>query len=65
LRAEPPEHQNSKIALTSTRHNSTTMDPIQKAIEDIKAREDGASFSYCEVAKRWSCNQTTLAWSIN
>jgi hypothetical protein len=36
---------------TSMRHSSTTMDPIQKAIEDIELREEGASFSYREVAK--------------
>jgi len=28
------------------------MDPIQKAIEEIELREDGASFNYREVAKR-------------
>jgi hypothetical protein len=34
----------------STRPNSTTMDQIQEAIEDIKSRADGASFSYRRVA---------------
>jgi hypothetical protein len=28
------------------------MDTIQKAIKHIKLREDGASFSYCKVAKK-------------
>jgi hypothetical protein len=37
------------------------MNPIQKAIEDIEAREDSASFSYREVAKRWGYNRMTLA----
>jgi AraC-like DNA-binding protein len=43
------------------RHNSTTMDLIQEAIEDIKSREDGASFSYREVAKRFGVSRSTLA----
>jgi hypothetical protein len=50
----------SETISTSTRPSSTTMDPIQKAIGDIELREEGASFSYREVAKRWGCNRTTL-----
>jgi hypothetical protein len=44
-----------------SRHNSTTMDPIEKAIEDIESRGKGASFSYREVAKRYNIDRTTLA----
>jgi hypothetical protein len=29
------------------------MDPIQEAIEGIESREDGASLSYLEVAKKF------------
>jgi hypothetical protein len=52
---QPMSHPNIKTIQSSepsTRHNSTIMNPIQKAIEDIKSREDGASFSYREVAKK-------------
>jgi hypothetical protein len=37
------------------------MDPIQKAIEDIDSREEGASFSYREVAKKYNISRATLA----
>jgi len=37
------------------------MDLIQKAIEENESREDGATFCYREVAKRWGCNRTTLS----
>jgi hypothetical protein len=37
------------------------MDPIQKVIEEIESREDGASFSYRKAAEKWGCNRTTLA----
>ena len=35
-----------RVVPTSTRHNSTTMDLIQEAIEYIESREDGDGFSY-------------------
>jgi len=37
------------------------MDPIEKAIEYIESREEGASFSYREVAKKYNIDWTTLA----
>ncbi|KAF1937743.1 hypothetical protein EJ02DRAFT_322539, partial [Clathrospora elynae] len=37
------------------------MDPIEKAIEDIESREEGASFSYREVAKKYNISRATLA----
>ena len=37
------------------------MDPIQEAIEDVEPREDGASFSYREAAKKFGVNRTTLS----
>jgi hypothetical protein len=37
------------------------MDPIQKAIEDIESREEGATFSYREVAKKYNIKYSTLA----
>jgi hypothetical protein len=58
---EPPEHHNIIIVPTSMRHNSTTMYLTEKAIEEIESREEGASFGYREVAKRWGCNRTTLS----
>jgi hypothetical protein len=39
---------------TSTRHNSTTKDPIQEAIKEVESREDGEQLSYREVAKETS-----------
>ena len=47
--------------LQKSRHNSTNIDLIQKAIKDIKLREEGASFSYREVAKRHGISYRTLA----
>lgn len=43
------------------RHNSTNIDPIQKAIEDMELCEEGASFSYRKVAKRFGISYRTLA----
>jgi len=37
------------------------MDLIEKAIEEIKSREEGASFSYHEVAKKYNIYRATLA----
>jgi DNA invertase Pin-like site-specific DNA recombinase len=36
------------------------MDPIEKAIEEIESREEGVSFSYREVAKKYNISRTTL-----
>jgi hypothetical protein len=37
------------------------MDPIQEAIEEIESSEEGASFSYREVAKKFGISYRTLA----
>jgi DNA invertase Pin-like site-specific DNA recombinase len=37
------------------------MDPIQEAIEGIESREDDASLSYLEVAKKTWVNRSTLS----
>jgi hypothetical protein len=50
---EPPEHQNIEIVLTLLRHNSTTMNPIQEAIEYIELCEAGDRFAYHQVAKEY------------
>jgi hypothetical protein len=39
-----------------TTHNSTNIDLIQKAIKDIKSRENSEHFTYTEVAKKYSVN---------
>jgi hypothetical protein len=54
----PPTNTNH---LYKTYHNSTTMDPIQEAIEEIESREPGAYFLYSQVAKRYNVDQRTLA----
>jgi hypothetical protein len=46
---------------TSSRDNSTNMDPIQAAIGAINSREPGETFSNREVAKRLGIDRTTLA----
>jgi hypothetical protein len=50
-----------RVVPTSTRHNSTTMDPIQEAIKYIKSRKARDSFSYRQVSKIFRVNQTTLS----
>ena len=57
---EPPEHHNIAIVPTSTRHNSTTMDPIQEVIEEIESCKSGAKFSTREVAKKFGVDRTRL-----
>jgi hypothetical protein len=39
---------------TSTRHNSTNMDPIQAVIEAYESKEPGEQFSVQEVADKYS-----------
>ena len=53
----PPQYNNH---LHKTRHNSTNMDPIQEAIEEIELRELGASFSYSQIAKKYGVVRSTL-----
>jgi hypothetical protein len=49
-----------RVVPSSTRHNSTTIDPIQEAIEYIESREAGDNFLYRQVAKIFGVDQTTL-----
>jgi phage protein D len=37
------------------------MSPIEKAMEDLESREEGASSSYREVAKKYGVDRTTLS----
>jgi AraC-like DNA-binding protein len=50
-----------RVVSTSTRHNSTTIDPIQEAIEYIESRKARDNFSYRQVAKIFGVNRTTLS----
>ena len=52
-----PHHHNNK---TSTRHNSTTIDPIQETIKEIESCDLGEQFSYQQIAKKYSVPRTTL-----
>jgi hypothetical protein len=61
LRDELPEHQNIEIVPTSLRHNSTTMSPIQEAIEYIKSREAGDKSWYRQVAKEFGVDRAALS----
>jgi AraC-like DNA-binding protein len=54
------ELYNNNNTPTSTCDNSTTTDPIQAAIKEIDSREEGASFSYRQVAKRFKVSRATL-----
>ncbi|KAF1931003.1 uncharacterized protein M421DRAFT_364190 [Didymella exigua CBS 183.55] len=53
------EHQ--KLHLSSTRHNSTTMAPINDAIAAIKALKLGEKLVYQTFANKYSVNCVTLA----
>jgi hypothetical protein len=58
---ELPEHHNIEIVPFSSRHNSTTMDPIQEVIEDIELHEGGERLSYRKAAKKFNVDRTTLS----
>jgi hypothetical protein len=45
-------HPRTSNHLYSTRNNSTTMDPIQEANEEIELREADDDFSYRQIAKK-------------
>jgi hypothetical protein len=46
--------------ISSTRHNSTTIAPIDKALEYLKSQEPGEKLSYRKVAEIFSVSDTTL-----
>jgi hypothetical protein len=41
-------------------HNSTNMDPIDEAIEEIESLEPCETFSYAKIAKKYGVVRTTL-----
>ena len=55
------DHPHQLNKPTSTRHNSTNMDPIQEAIREIESCELGEQFSYQQLAKKYGVNRCTLA----
>ena len=46
---------------TSTRDNSTNMDPMQEAVEEMESQQQGAELSYIKVAEKHGVSQHTLA----
>jgi hypothetical protein len=47
-------------AYSSTRHNSTGVDPIQAAIDDIESLRPGEQFSYTQMAKKYGVIRSRL-----
>jgi hypothetical protein len=47
-------------ASTSTACNSTNMDPINEAIEEINSLEEGKTFSYKAIAEKYGVVRSTL-----
>jgi transposase-like protein len=47
--------------ITPTRDNSTNMNPIDKAVEEMKLQEPGENLSYKKVAKKHDVSRVTLA----
>jgi hypothetical protein len=60
-RLAPPDHHNTRLAPTLMRDNSTTMAPIDDAIEDYKSQEPGEQLSYTKVAEKHGIPRCTLA----
>jgi transposase-like protein len=58
---EPPNIKTTTQYSTSTRDNSTTIDPTQAVMEANQSREDGASFRYRKVAEKLGVDRTTLS----
>ena len=56
-----PNTTTLRVVPTSTRHNATTMSPIQEAIEYLESRGPGDKFSYRKVAEKFGVNRTTLS----
>jgi transposase-like protein len=56
-----PQNTNARLnTITLTRDNSTTMAPIDEAIEDLKLRGPEEQYTLKEVAKKHGVNQSTL-----
>jgi hypothetical protein len=49
-----------KIAQSSQPHNSTIMDPINEAIEEINSLGPGETFTYTGIAKKYGVVRSTL-----
>ena len=54
----PGEHQNT---LLSTHDNSTNIDPIQVAIDEIESLEPGEHFTYTRIARSYGIDRSTLS----
>jgi predicted DNA-binding protein (UPF0251 family) len=50
----------SIIAQSSQPHNTTNMDPINAAIEEIESLGPGKTFSYQNIAKKYGVVRSTL-----
>jgi hypothetical protein len=55
-----PHQNNTSILSCSTHDNSTTMAPIDKAIEDLKLHEQDEDFSIRGIAKKHGVEYSTL-----
>jgi hypothetical protein len=49
------------FARTSTRHNSITMEVIDKVIEDLESQESGPQYPYQKYATKWGVDRSTLS----
>jgi hypothetical protein len=47
--------------ITPTRDNSTNMNPIDKAVEEMKLQEPGENLLYTKVAAKYDVSRVTLA----
>jgi hypothetical protein len=45
---------------TSTRDNSTTMAPIDKALKDLKSRKEGEQCTLKEITDKYGVDRSTL-----
>jgi hypothetical protein len=51
---------NTKLTPISTRDNSTNMDSIHAAVEDLETRDDGDDISYQKIADKHNVERSTL-----
>jgi hypothetical protein len=56
----PPNTMTRLDSPTSTHNNSTTMAPIDEALEDMKSRKEGEQFCLKEIADKYGVDRSTL-----
>jgi DNA invertase Pin-like site-specific DNA recombinase len=60
-RGRSAKYQNTEVTPTSTRDNSSNMDPMELEIRAMEAQGEGEQLSYTKIAEEYNVSKHTLA----